>query len=159
MSTVEIVVFCILLCVEISMIGMGVGILLSSPSILKMDKRKNCCVREKKFIWQKEYKSETLCKLSEVKEAFKRGGSSESYELCLKLKSGEDIVVFSKPSGNEGASDFDRQVKEINDFLYGNDEQREIVQKRFYLLFCAVCLIVGPILLYNTLSIALHAMQ
>ena len=156
MSTIEIVVFCILLCVEISMIGMGIGILLPSPSILKIDKRKNCCVKGKKFVWQKKYRSETLCKLSEVKEAFKRRDSFGSHELCLKLKSDKNIVVFSKPSGNEGASDFDRQVKEINNFLCGNDEQCEITQERFYILLCSVCLIMGSILLYNTLSIALN---
>lgn len=159
MDTIEIVVCCILLCVEISMIGMGIGILLPSPSIFKMDKRKNFCVREKKFIWQKEYKSETLCKLSDVDEAFKKGGFYKSYELCLKLKSGKDIVVFSKPSGRQGAADFDHQVKEINEFLHGNDEKHKITQKRYYILFSIICLTMGPILLYKTISIALLAMK
>lgn len=131
----------------------GGYILLSSPYIFRMDRRKNYCTREKKFIWQKKYKIEILCRLSEVKEAIRTGGMfSSSYKLCLKLKSGKDVVVFSKPNGR-GTSpfDFDNQAREINDFLCHNEEQ--YVSKQSFYGFVILILFLGGVSLFGTIAL------
>ena len=152
MDTGEIIIACILLFVEICMIGMGLSVLFPSPCIFRMDRKKNSCTLEKKFFWQEKYKIKSLCKLSEVVEAIRKGGDlfSSSYELCLKLKSKRDIVIFSKPTGRlTDPFDFDSQAKEINHFLRDKDEQYETIQKSFS-PFGIFFLLLGSVLFFYT---------
>ena len=132
-STQSIVIFSFFI---ILMLGRGIYLLLSSPYVLRMDKKKNCCTQEKKFIWQEKYKVKNLCKLSEVKEAIRTGGVFYNYVcLCLKLKSGKVISVFTDfywngfiSSKRQSAEEFDKQIEEINTFL-NNDKKQYIAEK------------------------------
>ncbi len=140
----------------IPMIGMGLCLLLTSPCVFSIDRRKNCCMLGKKFIWQKQYKMKTLCRLFEIKEATRKGKSffSSYFKLCLKLKSGKDIVVFSKMAGKIGdPSDFDNWVKEINHFLYSKNEKFEIIQHKSFseLSYGILCLFIGIFCLFMIL--------
>ena len=113
----------------------GVYILLKSPALLRMDREKNSCTKETKYVWQKKYKIKTLCKLSEVKKAFNAWGFSPMNILYLKLRSGKDIVVFSNPGSSSiySAPSYDSEVDEINNFLKGNDKEYVIENSLFKL--------------------------
>ena len=78
----------------------GLYTLSYSPSIIKLDKNKNRCTKENKHIWQKKYKVEILCKLSDVKEAVHVVGIGAAH-LCLKVKSGKNIILQSRQKGRE----------------------------------------------------------
>lgn len=106
----------------------GLYILLKSPSILKMDKEKNSCTKETKYVWQKKYKIKTLCKLSEVQKAYNAWVFSPMKILYLKLRSGKDIIVFSNPGNGRyriiyTAPSYDSEVRKINNFLKGNGKK------------------------------------
>ena len=154
MDTIEIVVYVICAFMTLSVLLMGFILLSRSPYIFSVDKRKGCCMRKKKFIWQKEYKSEILCKLSEVEEAI-RVSNGFSNKLCLKLKSGENIVIFEANHKDEFLA-FDRQVNEINCFLDNSDRLCEIKQSflftgTVYLLVSSFGLFVLLYMIYNQL--------
>ena len=137
------------------MLGRGVYLLLSSPYVFRMDKKKNCCTREKKFIWQEKYKVKNLCKLSEVKEAIRTGGIFYNYVcLCLKLKSGKVISVFTDfywngfiSSKRRSAEEFDKQIKEINSFL--NNDRKQYIAEKTLIFWGLFWLLLGSILLIS----------
>ena len=117
------------------LMSIGLRLVLLSPYVFKMDKRKNCCVLEKKFIWQKKYKTKPLCKLSEVKDAFRKGKVflSLHYKLCLKLKSKKDVIIFSKPIGRYAdPSFFDELAIKINHFLHSKEILYEITEEKSF---------------------------
>ena len=132
-STQSIIIFSFFI---ILILGRGIYLLLSSPYVFRMDKKKNNCTQEKKFIWQGKYKVKNLCKLSEVKEAIRTGGVFYNYVcLCLKLKSGKVIRVFTDfywngfiSSKRQSSEEFDKQVEKINSFL-NNDKKQYIAEK------------------------------
>ena len=154
MNTEKIVLICIcffLMCIP--MLGIGLCLVLSSPCVFMIDKRKNCCTLGKKAIWQKQYKMKPLCKLSEVKEAFRKGEPffSSNFKLCLKLKSKKDVVVFSKIAGKIGdPSDFDNWEKEINRFLNSKETSYEIIQQKSFsdISYGILCVLLGCIGLF-----------
>ena len=130
MNILSIISTFVIITIIVLMLGRGMYLLLSSPYVFRMDKKKNCCTREKKFIWQEKYKIKTLCQLSEVKEALRIGGVFYNYVgLCLKLKTGRVIRVFTDSHLHGFASlklsikEFDKQIKEINSFLDNKKEQ------------------------------------
>ena len=124
-------------------IGMiGVYILLRSPALLKMNRKRNSCTKETKFVWQKEYKSKKLCSLSAVKKAGRISGiSTHSQRLYIRLRYGKEITVFSDfsvgPINYE--HEFIEMENKINQFLASNEE--ECIVK--YSLFKIGCVYFG----------------
>ena len=102
----------------------GLYILSWSPIVFKMDKNKNVCTKKKKHIWQKRYKIEPLCQLSDVKKA-DRNGKFGLRKLCLELKSGKNLVLFLiyEYRGYHFADDLDCKADEINLFLSNRKTQ------------------------------------
>ena len=143
----------------IFMLGRGGYFLLSSPNVFRMDKKKNCCTREKKFIWQKEYKIKMLCKLSEIKEAtVMKGFFYGCCGLYLKLKSKKIITIFYEYCmlmySKETIENFDKQANEINLFLKNKREQYIVerplvVEGVFWTLLGCILLIVVILILYK----------
>jgi len=119
----------------------GVYILLRSPALLKMNRERNSCTKETKFVWQKKYKSKTLCKLSEVKKAERSSGIlSPLHVLYLKLRSGKDTAVFFAPQSSRGIDftyDFVQMEDKINHFL--NTNEKECIVKHSLVEFGVVC--------------------
>jgi hypothetical protein len=77
------------------------------------------------------------------------------FKLCLKTDSGKDVVVFQKSAGKIGdPSDFDEQVKKINQFLNGKDDQFEIEQEPSSADYFGgvLCLFFGCFVLIHTLN-------
>ncbi len=112
----------------------GIYILLRSPIILKLNKEKNSCTRETKFVWQKEYKGKTLCKLSEIKKAERCEPKLSAFNiLYLKLRQGKDIAVFFAPSGGalDYTADFIEMENKINHFFNSNDKECVIKHSLF----------------------------
>ncbi|MBR6412193.1 MAG: hypothetical protein IKS41_03415 [Alphaproteobacteria bacterium] len=112
-----------------SVIGLrGLCVLIKSPAIFRMDREKNSCTKETKYIWQKDYKIKNLCKLSEVKEATRKGEIFSPFNvLYLKLKSGKDIAVFFAPHNGcwsymDYTREFNQMKDKINSFLANNDK-------------------------------------
>ncbi len=125
-----------------SVIGLvGVYILLRSTALLKMNRERNNCTKETKFVWQKEYKSKNLCKLSEVKKAERSSGIlSPFHVLYLKLRSGKDIAVFFAPQSSRGIDftyDFVQMEDKINHFLSNNE--KECIVKHSLVEFGIIC--------------------
>ena len=154
----------IFLVLIILMLGRGIYFLLSSPCVFRMDKKKNCCTKEKKFIWQKEYNIKTLCKLSEVKEALMTSGIllPNWASLRLQLKSGKVITIFCDiyafnqlwASKNLSKKEYNKQASEINKFLQNNQNQY-VVEKPllywgiFWVLSGCILLTVILLIMYN----------
>ncbi len=102
--------------------------LLQSPSILRMNKKKNTCTKETKYRWQKKYKIKNLCKLSDLKRAVKKGKIwtfPSFYRLRLELKSGKNITLFWTPAHffPNYIDDFYDMEDNINAFLNQNDKE------------------------------------
>jgi len=151
MSTLDIVGLCIVFfLIVIPFICIGLYILLPSPCVLEMDKKENSCIRKKKFIWQKKYKIEHLCKLSEIKNDFLLF-ASRGCELHLKLKNGKKIYMFSKYGGRYTSfDDMYDLAAEINRFLRNNDEHYTAKQPSS-LLVGIFCVLGGLLLFYLSL--------
>ena len=118
----------------------GVYILLKSPSVLKMDKKMNRCTKETKYIWQKEYRIENLCKLSEVKKAIiVQRIFSPIDMLYLELQSGKTISCFFDPCKYyEYTPCISKKKDRINRFLKENDKECEISHSLYELGYANV---------------------
>lgn len=95
-----------------------------SPSTFTLDKTRDRCTKETKYIWQRFTQGEVLCRLSEVKAAELVNEKLGPCNLCLKLKSGKKVVIFSTAQGKHGYPAFmERILNQINNFLNGNDDR------------------------------------
>ena len=112
---------------------MGVYVLSWSPLILELDRDKDTCIRKTKHLWQKQYKTKTICKLSEIANA-------ERYSLLgyhgayLKLRTSKKILILwrwdilrTRYGCTTGQRNVDTIVKEVNHFLYHSADKNDTI--------------------------------
>ena len=124
--------------------------LISFNRITRFDRKKNSFTKESKFIWEKNYRVNKICKLTDIKSV-EREESFFGQRISghLLLKDGSCINPFPFPQNNR--KNYDLELCYIEDFLANTDKKQNefVLKKDSVYTFGGVCFtIVGIFGLY-----------